>query len=139
MIFGQAPVRQILRDGLDLGRATVFVGGNGSDRFRGGGLWILGESESVLYLSLLSILKHLMDDGDSRVILSTHSPLLASLPGAQLAFVHGSSAAFFEIYLGPSFADHQKRLPESQVQDGTIRGTVARGAGETKHVVKHPD
>ncbi len=175
------PVQQILREGLDLGRATVFVGENGSgkstlveaiamaygvnpeggstgalhhsrttesdlhsylkvtrnpgagkygyflraetmhgffsylednpsmtradinfhrmshgesflalitDRFRGGGLWILDEPESALSfsgcLSLLSVLTDLMDDGDSQVILSTHSPLLASLPGADI-------------------------------------------------------
>ncbi|WP_349361582.1 AAA family ATPase [Arthrobacter antibioticus] len=57
-------------------------------RFRGGGLWILDEPESALSfsgcLSLLSVLQKLMDDGDSQVILSTHSPLLASLPGADI-------------------------------------------------------
>ncbi len=179
-----APVQQVLREGLDLGRATVFVGENGSgkstlveaiamaygvnpeggstgarhtsrasesdlhdhlkvtrnigtskygyflraetmhgffsylednpkttlrgppepifhemshgesflelivNRFRGGGLWILDEPESALSfsgcLSLLGILRELMDDGDSQVILSTHSPLLASLPGADI-------------------------------------------------------
>lgn len=59
-----------------------------TDRFRGGGLWILDEPESALSfsgcLSLLSVLTDLMDDGDSQVILSTHSPLLASLPGANI-------------------------------------------------------
>ncbi|MDJ0313452.1 AAA family ATPase [Arthrobacter sp. H35-D1] len=176
-----APVRQILHEGLDLGRATVFVGENGSgkstlveaiamacgvnpeggstgamhhsrptesdlpsylqvirnagtskygyflraetmhgffsylednpnthkpdidfhrlshgesflalitDRFRGGGLWLLDEPESALSfsgcLSLLSVLTQLLDDGDSQVILSTHSPMLASLPGADI-------------------------------------------------------
>lgn len=176
-----APVQQILRDGMDLGRATVFVGENGSgkstlveaiamafgvnpeggstgakhhsrptesdlhsylkltrnigtskfgyflraetmhgffsylednpkwglpeakfhemshgesflaliiDRFRGGGLWVLDEPESALSfsgcLSLLSVLTQLLDEGDSQVILSTHSPVLASLPGADI-------------------------------------------------------
>lgn len=58
------------------------------DRFRGGGLWVLDEPESALSfsgcLSLLSVLSQLLDDGDSQVILSTHSPLLASLPGADI-------------------------------------------------------
>lgn len=58
------------------------------DRFRGGGLWILDEPESALSfsgcLSLLSVLTQLMDDGDSQVIMSTHSPMLASLPGAAI-------------------------------------------------------
>lgn len=174
-----APVRELLRHGLDLGRATVFVGENGAgkstlvegiamayglnpeggstgamhrsrstesplgeslsfhrnpgtskygyflraetmhgffsylqdnrgphdpnfhamshgesflelslEKFRGGGLWVLDEPESALSfqgcLALLSHLKFLMDDGGSQVILSTHSPLLASLPGATI-------------------------------------------------------
>ncbi|AIY00144.1 ATPase AAA [Arthrobacter sp. PAMC 25486] len=176
-----APVQQVLREGLDLGRATIFVGENGSgkstlvegiamaygvnpeggstgamhhsrptesnlhsglrvrrnpgaskygyflrsetmhgfftylednpstgrpdirfhemshgesflqlitDRFRGGGLWILDEPESALSfsgcLSLLSVLTQLLDEGDSQVILSTHAPMLASLPGANI-------------------------------------------------------
>lgn len=56
------------------------------DRFRGGGLWVLDEPESALSfsgcLSLLSALNAKIDGGDSQVILSTHSPLLASIPGA---------------------------------------------------------
>lgn len=58
------------------------------DRFRGGGLWVLDEPESALSfsgcLSLLSILRELLAEGDSQVLLSTHSPLLASLPGADI-------------------------------------------------------
>ncbi|WP_125612230.1 AAA family ATPase [Specibacter cremeus] len=59
-----------------------------TSRFRGGGLWVLDEPESALSfsgcLSLLSVLRTLVDDGDSQVILSTHSPLLAALPGADI-------------------------------------------------------
>lgn len=58
------------------------------DRFRGHGLWVLDEPESALSfigcLSLLAVLKDLLAQGDSQVILSTHSPLLAALPGAQI-------------------------------------------------------
>lgn len=58
------------------------------NRFRGGGLWILDEPESALSfsgcLSLLSVLTQSVDGGDSQVILSTHSPMLASLPGADI-------------------------------------------------------
>ncbi|GAB3519827.1 AAA family ATPase [Arthrobacter monumenti] len=58
------------------------------DRFRGPGLWLLDEPESALSfsgcLSLLGILKDLLAKGDSQVIISTHSPLLAALPGAQI-------------------------------------------------------
>lgn len=64
-----------------------------ADRFRGGGLWILDEPESALSfsgcLSLLSVLQGLLDDGGSQVILSTHSPLLAALPGADIYEVGG--------------------------------------------------
>ncbi|WP_394941909.1 AAA family ATPase [Psychromicrobium sp. YIM B11713] len=59
-----------------------------ADRFQGAGLWVLDEPESALSftgcLSLLSILKELLAAGESQVIMSTHSPLLAALPGAQI-------------------------------------------------------
>ena len=59
-----------------------------ADRFKGGGLWVLDEPESALSfsgcLSLLSVLQQLLDDGDSQVILSTHSPVLAALAGADI-------------------------------------------------------
>jgi predicted ATPase len=58
------------------------------DRFRMRGLYILDEPESALSfsgcLSLLAVLGDLLKTGESQVILSTHSPLLASLPGAQI-------------------------------------------------------
>lgn len=58
------------------------------DRFKEGGLWVLDEPESALsfsgYLALVGILKDLMATGESQVILSTHSPLLAALPGATI-------------------------------------------------------
>ncbi len=57
------------------------------DRFRGRGLWVLDEPESALSfsgcLSLLAVLKDLLAEG-SQVIMSTHSPVLAALPGAQI-------------------------------------------------------
>jgi len=56
------------------------------DRFRYAGLWVLDEPESALSfsgcLALLSLLKSKLDDGRSQIILSTHSPVLAALPGA---------------------------------------------------------
>ena len=49
---------------------------------------MLDEPESALSfsgcLSLLAILKDRLDEGGSQVILSTHSPLLAALPGATI-------------------------------------------------------
>ena len=59
-----------------------------ADRFREGGLWVLDEPESALSFSgcmaLVGILKDLMAAGDSQVVMSTHSPLLAALPGAEI-------------------------------------------------------
>lgn len=58
------------------------------DRFQGSGLWVMDEPESALSftgcLGLLSVLLDRLADGGSQVILSTHSPLLASLPGARI-------------------------------------------------------
>ena len=49
------------------------------DRFRGRGLWVLDEPESALSfagcLSLLAVLKDLLAEGSSQVIMSTHSPV----------------------------------------------------------------
>ncbi|MEC5192815.1 putative ATPase [Arthrobacter sp. MP_M7] len=58
------------------------------NRFRGDGLWVLDEPESALSftgsLTLLAVLKNLLAAGKSQVIMSTHSPVLAALPGAQI-------------------------------------------------------
>ena len=59
-----------------------------SHRFTGAGLWVLDEPESALSfsgcLALVALLRSLLADGKSQVILSTHSPLLAALPGADI-------------------------------------------------------
>lgn len=59
-----------------------------ADRFRGHGLWVLDEPESALSftgcLTLLAVLKDLLAQGDSQVVMSTHSSLLAALPGARI-------------------------------------------------------
>ena len=59
-----------------------------TSRFRGAGLWILDEPESALSFSgclvLLDLLRALIADGRSQVVLSTHSPVLAALPGADV-------------------------------------------------------
>ena len=58
------------------------------DRFKKKGLWLLDEPESALSfsgcLALLGVLKDKLAEGGSQVILSTHSPLLAALPGATI-------------------------------------------------------
>lgn len=59
-----------------------------SSRFDGPGFFVLDEPESALSFSAqLALLSHLLAvtaDGRSQVILSTHSPVLASLPGARV-------------------------------------------------------
>ena len=58
-----------------------------AERSRIRGLWLLDEPESALSLSgclaLLGLLRDLAEGG-SQIILSTHSPVLAALPGADL-------------------------------------------------------
>lgn len=58
------------------------------DRFRKGGLYVLDEPESALSLAgciaLVKTLSALIENGDSQVVLATHSPVLAALPGAQI-------------------------------------------------------
>ncbi|MBO3129185.1 AAA family ATPase [Dermatophilus congolensis] len=59
-----------------------------TSRFEGPGFYVLDEPESALsfsaQLGLLAHLIALIEDGRSQVVLSTHSPVLASLPGAQV-------------------------------------------------------
>jgi predicted ATPase len=58
------------------------------DRFRRPGLYILDEPESALSLTgcvaLVRALGALIQNGDSQVLLATHSPVLCALPGARL-------------------------------------------------------
>nr|WP_271174544.1 AAA family ATPase [Microbacterium barkeri] len=58
-----------------------------SERLRIRGLWVLDEPESALSVSgclaLLGLLRELVADG-SQIVLSTHSPVLAAFPGADL-------------------------------------------------------
>jgi predicted ATPase len=58
------------------------------DRFRTAGLYLLDEPESALSLAgcvaLVGALSELIAHGGSQVLLATHSPVLAALPGAQI-------------------------------------------------------
>ncbi|WP_345373790.1 AAA family ATPase [Frondihabitans cladoniiphilus] len=57
-------------------------------RFKGRGLWMLDEPESALSfqgcLALVGALADKIAEGGSQVILSTHSPVLAAIPGATI-------------------------------------------------------
>ncbi|MEJ7772163.1 MAG: ATP-binding cassette domain-containing protein [Geodermatophilaceae bacterium] len=63
------------------------------DRFTGPGLYLLDEPESALSftgcLALLTVLVELVGSGTAQVILSTHSALLAALPGADILEIGG--------------------------------------------------
>lgn len=57
------------------------------DRMKKAGLYLLDEPESALsFTSCLGLLAHLrgLADRGSQIVLSTHSPVLAALPGAQV-------------------------------------------------------
>lgn len=57
-------------------------------RSRWPGLWILDEPESALSfsgcLTLIALLRSIVDSGVGQVVLSTHSPVLAAFPGATI-------------------------------------------------------
>jgi predicted ATPase len=57
-------------------------------RFRGPGLYVLDEPESALSfagsLALVGVLRDLVATGTSQVLLATHSPVVAALPGARI-------------------------------------------------------
>jgi predicted ATPase len=57
-------------------------------RFNSPGLYVLDEPESALSFSaclgLVGLLHELVEAGTSQVLLSTHSPVLASIPGARI-------------------------------------------------------
>lgn len=67
------------------GFRDLFTGPRFTQKF---GLYVFDEPESALsftsQLHLLGVLLELIDRGDSQVLMATHSPVLASLPGATL-------------------------------------------------------
>jgi predicted ATPase len=58
------------------------------DRFRTPGLYVLDEPESALSfsgcLALVGWLHDLVEEGTSQVLLATHSPVVAAIPGARI-------------------------------------------------------
>jgi predicted ATPase len=57
-------------------------------RFRSPGLYVLDEPESALSfsgcLALIGVLNELLATGTAQVLMATHSPVLAALPGARI-------------------------------------------------------
>ena len=64
-----------------------------ASRFTGAGLYLLDEPESALSfqgcLALVAVLADLAASGTSQVVVATHSPIIAALPGATLLQVDG--------------------------------------------------
>lgn len=57
-------------------------------RFRSPGLYVLDEPESALSFSaclgLIGLLHELVEEGTSQVLVATHSPIVAAIPGARI-------------------------------------------------------
>jgi len=93
------------------------------DRFKYAGLWVLDEPESALSfdgcLALLKMLGQKLADGKSQVILSTHSPMLAALPGATVYEV-GEWGLRKRPWMDLALVDHWTRflLDPEQFVDG---------------------
>jgi predicted ATPase len=79
-----APVEPVFHE-MSHGESFLALIG---EKFAGDGLWILDEPEAALSFRGCVRLAHLLtesiENGRSQVILSTHSPVLAALPGARL-------------------------------------------------------
>lgn len=93
------------------GFRDLFTGPRFTQKF---GLYVFDEPESALsftsQLHLLGVLLELMDRGDSQVLMATHSPVLASLPGATLLQLDGEGyreTAWEDLDL----VDHYRRCP----------------------------
>lgn len=71
-----------------LSHGESFLSILGTNRFTGGGLFVLDEPEAGLsFTAQLTLVGHLIElatDPRSQVILATHSPVLAATPGADL-------------------------------------------------------
>ncbi|MGT2426633.1 AAA family ATPase [Amnibacterium kyonggiense] len=108
------------------------------DRFRNVGLWNLDEPESALSvtgcMALLAHLTDLLDDDRNQVILSTHSPLLAALPGAAILEVGewGLRPSTWEetdlVRLWRGFLDEPRRFLRH------LERSTSRGAGRPRRV-----
>ena len=89
--FSEMAAEGMLRDRHDylrLSHGESFHEFLASTRFNGPGLYLFDEPESALsftaQLSLVGQLHELADTGTAQVVLSTHSPVLAAIPGARL-------------------------------------------------------
>lgn len=70
----------------EMSHGESFLALLASDRFQDRGLFLLDEPESALSfsgcLALVGLLHHLTVDGHAQAVVATHSPLVASIPGA---------------------------------------------------------
>ncbi len=96
-----------------LSHGESFLAMLGTDRFMGGGLFVLDEPEAGLsfesQLALVGQLAELAADPRSQVLLATHSPILTAVPGADLWQLddHGLTRTTWEEL---SVVDHYRRF-----------------------------
>ncbi len=72
----------------EMSHGESFLALLGTERFRGPGLYLLDEPESALSfqgcLNLVAQLHELSRTGGAQMIVATHSPLIAAVPGARI-------------------------------------------------------
>ena len=72
----------------EMSHGESFLALLGSDRFEDKGLYLLDEPESALSfsgcLALVALMHQLTSSGRAQAVIATHSPLVASVPGARV-------------------------------------------------------
>jgi predicted ATPase len=78
----------------ELSHGESFLSMIMTTRFSGGGFFVLDEPEAGLsftaQLTLLGVLADLVAHDDAQLLLATHSPVIAALPGATIMELDGS-------------------------------------------------
>ncbi|MFC7625879.1 AAA family ATPase [Microlunatus sp. GCM10028923] len=78
----------------ELSHGESFLSMIMTTRFSRGGFFVLDEPEAGLsftaQLTLLGVLADMIDNGDAQLLLATHSPVIAALPGAMIMELDGS-------------------------------------------------
>ncbi len=103
----------------ELSHGESFLAMLATDRFNGGGLFVLDEPEAGLsfesLLVLAGLLAELAADPRSQVLLATHSPVLAAIPGATVLQLdeHGLTPTAWDDL---AVVDHYRRFLGAPMQ-----------------------
>jgi predicted ATPase len=103
----------------ELSHGESFLAMLATDRFSGGGFFVLDEPEAGLsfesLLVLAGLLAELAADPRSQVLLATHSPVLAAIPGAALLQLdeHGLAPTAWDDL---AVVDHYRRFLAAPMQ-----------------------